>query len=103
MKAVMFREYGSPDVLHLEDVPKPTAKENQILVKIQAASVNFGDLMVRNMKSVGLKEFTMPAPLWLPSRLTFGFNKPRINILGAEFSGEIEAIGNEVSRFKSGR
>ncbi len=102
MKAVVYTEYGSPDVLTLTDVEKPIPKDNEILIKIHATSVTFGDLMVRNMKSVTPRKFTMPMPLWLPTRIIFGFTKPKVNILGAEFSGGIEAMGKDVSRFKEG-
>lgn len=102
MKAVVYTEYGSPHVLKLEDVEKPTPKANEILIKIHATSVTFGDLMVRNMKSITPRNFTMPMPLWLPTRMIFGFNKPKVNILGAEFSGVIASVGKDVKRFEIG-
>jgi NADPH:quinone reductase-like Zn-dependent oxidoreductase len=102
MKAIIFTEYGSPDVLKIKEVAKPTPKDNQILIRVHATSVNFGDLMARNFKAVSLREFNMPAPLYLPSRMAFGWNKPKINILGSELAGEVEAVGKAVTKFKAG-
>jgi NADPH:quinone reductase-like Zn-dependent oxidoreductase len=102
MKAVMYTEYGSPDVLKLHEIEKPIPKDNEVLIKIHATSVGFGDLMARNMKDITPSKFTMPMPLWLPMRFMFGFRKPKVNILGAEFSGQVETVGNNVTRFKAG-
>lgn len=102
MKAIQYTEYGSPDVLHLTEVEKPTPEANEVLVKIQAVHINFGDILARNFKAVSPSNFSMPAPLWLPSRLIFGFNKPRINILGNEFAGVVEAVGADVTLYKKG-
>jgi NADPH:quinone reductase-like Zn-dependent oxidoreductase len=102
MKAVVYTEYGSPDVLHLTYVPKPTPKEGEILIKVHAAAVGFGDLMVRRFGEVSPREFNMPLPMWLLGRLSFGFRKPRYGMLGHEFAGEVEAVGREVERFKPG-
>jgi len=102
MKAVVATEYGSPDVLQLAEVEKPTPKDNEILIKIYATTVRFGDILVRNFRNISPREFTMPIPLWLPTRMMIGFRKPRINILGAEFAGEIEVVGKSVKRFKAG-
>ena len=102
MKAIVFNEYGSPDVLKIREVAKPTPKDNEILIKVNATSVNFGDLMARNFGNITLSEFNMPAPLYLPSRMTFGWNKPKINILGSELTGEVEAVGKDVKKFKVG-
>jgi NADPH:quinone reductase-like Zn-dependent oxidoreductase len=102
MKAAIYTEYGSPDVLRIEEAKKPVPKDNEILIKIHAVSINFGDLLARNMKTVTPGKFSMPLPLWLLTRIAFGFNKPRIKILGSEFAGEIEAVGKNVRRFKEG-
>jgi NADPH:quinone reductase-like Zn-dependent oxidoreductase len=102
MKAVVYTEYGSPDVLHLTFVPKPTPKKGEILIKVHAAAVGFGDLMVRRFGEVSPREFNMPLPMWLLGRLSFGFRKPRYGMLGHEFAGEVEAVGRG-GRFKAGR
>ena len=102
MKAIVFTEYGSPDVLQLKEVAKPTPKDDEILVRVHATPVNYGDLTARNFAILSLSEFNMPAPLWLPARMSFGWNKPKINILGGELAGEVEAVGKKVKKFKPG-
>ena len=102
MKAVKHTEYGPPEVLHLTEVEKPVPKNNEILVKIHATSVNFGDIVARNFKAVSPRKFSMPMFFWLPTRLMFGFRKPRKGILGSEFAGEVEAIGQDVTQFSEG-
>ena len=102
MKAIIFSEYGSPDVLQLSDVPTPTPKAGEALIKVHATSVAYGDLLARRMGSVTSSEFNMPLALLLPTRMAFGWSKPRVNILGSEFSGEVEAVGHTVTRFKPG-
>lgn len=102
MKAVVFTEYGSPDVLHLKEVAKPTPQDNEVLIRVHATPVNFGDTLARNFREVSPRRFNMPFLLWLPTRLMFGFRKPRVQILGSEFAGQIEAVGKNVTRFKKG-
>ena len=102
MKAIIFTDYGSPDVLHYKEVAKPSPKENEILVKVHAMPINYGDLTARNFGNLTSSQFNMPAPLYLPARLAFGWNKPKINILGSELAGEIEAVGGSVTKFKAG-
>jgi NADPH:quinone reductase-like Zn-dependent oxidoreductase len=102
MKAITYTEYGSPDVLQLRELEKPTPKDGEILIRIRATRVNYGDMLARRFGSVTSKEFNMPGILLIPSRLDFGILKPKKYILGSEFSGVIEAIGNGVNRFKAG-
>ena len=102
MKAIVFEEYGSPDELKLREVEKPVPKDNEIRIRIKATSVNFGDLMARNFKAVSPSKFNMPFLFWLPARLYFGFNKPKVNILGSELAGDVESVGKDVTRFKKG-
>ena len=102
MKAIVYTEYGQPDVLQLRDVEKPTPKDNEILVRIRATPVKFRDLMARNISKVTPREFTMPFLLWLPTRIMFGFSRPKRQILGNEFAGDVEAVGKAVTRFKAG-
>jgi NADPH:quinone reductase-like Zn-dependent oxidoreductase len=102
MKAIVFTEYGSPDVLKLKEVAKPSPKDNEILVRVYATPVNYGDLTARNFGNLTSKKFNMPAPLYLPARMSFGWNKPKINILGSELAGEVEAVGRDVTKFKAG-
>jgi len=102
MKAIVYTEYGSPDVLHLSEVEKPAPKDNEILIRIHATTVNFGDMLARNFKAVSPRKFNMPFFFWLPARLAFGLSKPRQPILGSELAGEVEAVGAAVTRFKKG-
>ncbi|MBN8579604.1 MAG: NAD(P)-dependent alcohol dehydrogenase [Anaerolineae bacterium] len=102
MKAITYTEYGSPDVLQLREIAKPEPKDNEILIRIHATRVNYGDTLARRFGSVTTKEFNMPGLLLLPARMEFGIRKPKKYILGSEFSGVIEAIGKEVKRLKVG-
>lgn len=102
MKAVVYTEYGPPDVLHLAEVAKPTPKDNELLIRVYATPVNYGDLTARNFSHISPRKFNMPAPLWLPARIAFGFRKPKNPILGSELAGEIAAIGKGVQKFKQG-
>ena len=102
MKAIVYTKYGPPDVLQLEEVEKPTPKENEVLIRVYATTVTFGEITARNFRKISPRNFTMPILLWLPTRIYFGFRKPRNKILGAELAGEIEAIGVDVKLFKEG-
>jgi NADPH:quinone reductase-like Zn-dependent oxidoreductase len=94
MKAIVYHEYGSPDVLKLEEVKKPIPKNNELLVKVYATTVTAADVRSRS--------FTVPASFWLPARIALGIRKPKRTILGAELAGEIESAGKDVKRFKKG-
>jgi len=94
MKAVVYTKYGSPDVLQLKEVEKPTPKDNEVLIKIHATTATLYDCWMRNC--------TAPPGFGLLSRLASGFKEPKQPILGTEFAGEIEAVGNDVKRFKKG-
>jgi len=102
MKAIVYHEFGSPDVLHIEEVAKPVPKDNEVLIRVHVTPVNYGDLIARNFKNISARDFNMPLPLMLPTRLYFGLRKPRVNILGSEFAGEVESVGKDVGRFKAG-
>lgn len=102
MKAIICPEYGPPEVLRIEEIDKPVPKDNEILVRIYAAPVNFGDVTARNFKNISPSNFSMSFPLWLISRMVFGSSKPKKKILGSEFAGEIEAVGKAVKKFKKG-
>jgi len=102
MKAVVFTEYGTPDVLKVKEVTTPTPQANELLIRVRAVSVNFGDTLARHFNDISPRQFSMPLPLWLPARLMMGLNKPNIHILGNEFAGTVEAVGASVTRFKPG-
>jgi len=88
MKAIRFCEYGSPDVLKFEDVEKPAPNDDQVLIKVRAASLNFIDPGV------------MRGP-W-PLRLMSGLRKPEKTGLGNDVAGQVEAVGKNVTQFKPG-
>lgn len=94
MKAVVCTQYGSPDVLQLQEVEKPTPKDNEVLIKIRATTVTAGDARLRG--------FNVPPSFKLMMGLAVGFRKPRKPILGVEIAGEIEAVGEDVTQFKVG-
>lgn len=102
MKAIVYTEYGPPEVLQLKEVEKPAPGDNEILVRVHATPVSFGDTLVRNLREVSPKKFHMPFLFWLFAKMYFGFRKPKIAILGSEFAGEIEAVGKNVKRFRKG-
>ena len=102
MKAIVYTEYGPPDVLQLKEVEKPTPNDNEVLIRIFATSVTYGDITTRNMRKISPRKFNMPFPFWLLARMMFGVRKPRKTILGAELAGEVEAVGKDVKLFKKG-
>ncbi len=94
MKAIIWTKYGPPEVLQLKEVEKPVPRDNEVLIKVFAATVTPGDCEIRR--------FEIHILFWLPLRLYFGIRKPRIPILGMEVAGEIESVGKDVSGFKIG-
>ncbi len=102
MKAIIYTEYGGPDVLRLQETETPSPKSNEVLVRVHAVSVNYGDIIARNFKNLPASEFNMLALFRILARFSFGFSKPKRKILGNTFAGEVEMVGNDVKRFKSG-
>ncbi|AQG79900.1 NAD(P)-dependent alcohol dehydrogenase [Spirosoma montaniterrae] len=96
MKSVIYKAYGPPSVLHLAEVEKPQPKSNEVLVQVYASTVTSGAVWVRQGRFPGSSFFT------LALRLMFGITKPRRPILGFEFSGIVEAVGPNVTRFRAG-
>lgn len=89
MKAIVNQQYGSPDVLALKEIEKPTPKENEVLIKVYAAALNAADWHLMR----GSPKF---------ARITLGLLKPKIQILGADVAGRVEAVGKNVKQFKPG-
>jgi len=94
MKAIVYTKYGSPDVLQLKEVEKPTPRDNEVLIKVFATTVTKYDCWMRSC--------TAPTGFRLPMRIASGIRKPKKPILGTELAGEIEAVGKDVNRFKKG-
>jgi NADPH:quinone reductase-like Zn-dependent oxidoreductase len=89
MKAAVHTRYGPPDVVHVVDVPMPTPKDNEVLVKVHATTVNRTDCGFRGAKPFFIRVFT-------------GLLRPRVSILGNEFAGEVESLGPGVTSFAVG-
>lgn len=102
MKAIYYSQYGSPDVLHIQEVEQPVIGETDVLIKVHATSVNYGDLAARNFKNITPRQFNMPFLIWVMAKFSFGLNKPNNHILGSEFSGVVEKTGSQVTKFKGG-
>ena len=95
MKAVVYTEYGSPDVLQIKEVEKPVPADNEVLLKVRAAEATKSDCEMRCSR-FAVKWF------WLPLRLALGLLQPRKQILGGYFAGEVEAVGKDATRFRIG-
>ena len=96
MKAIVCTKYGPPEVLQLKEVEKPTPKKNEIGIKIHATTVTSSDTILRG--------FDIPSyhPMGLMMGIMMGFGKPRKSILGMEAAGEVDSLGRDVKRFKTG-
>ncbi len=96
MQAVICTKYGPPEVLQLQELPKPSPKDNEILIRIHATTVHAGDVRIRS--------FNVPGSVWqqLAARLYLGWSRPKKPVLGMELAGRVEAVGSDVTRFKAG-
>ena len=94
MYAYTYSEYGSPDVLNYVQLPMPTPKPNEVLIRVCATTVSAGDWRARSL--------SVPAGMGLVARLFFGIRQPRKPVLGTEFAGIIVVVGGDVTAFKAG-
>src|SRR2546422_10686704 len=94
MKAIVCTKYGSPEVLRLGEVGKPTPKDSEVLIRVHAATVTKGDCELRSLK--------LPLLWKLVLRIGFGIRAPRKKILGQELAGGSELVGNAGAMFKKG-
>jgi len=94
MKAAVYRQYGPPSVVGVEEVPKPEPSDHEVLVKVRASTVNSADARLRSLR--------LPRGFGLLARPVLGFLGPRKKILGTEIAGEIVVIGKAVTKFKVG-
>jgi len=94
MKAIVYTEYGPPDVIQLKEVAKPAPRDNEVLIKTHATTVTSADWRARSL--------AMPVGFGLIARLVLGVLRPRQSILGSELAGEIESVGKGVNKFKVG-
>ena len=90
MKAIVYTKYGPPDVLELKEVEKPAARDNEVLVKVRAASVNFPDWSLLRGKP------------FIVRLMSGGLLKPKNKILGADIAGRVEAVGRNAKQFRLG-
>ena len=95
VKAIIYSKYGPPDVLQLAAVAKPVPKDNEVLIRVRAAEATKSDCEMRSFK-YSVKWF------WLPLRIALGVRKPKRQILGSYFAGEIESVGKSVGHFSPG-
>jgi NADPH:quinone reductase-like Zn-dependent oxidoreductase len=96
LKAIVYKEYGSPDVLHVEDVEKPTPAKDEVLIRVRAVEATKSDCEMRS--------FTFAVSwFWLPLRIALGIRRPRNPILGNYFAGIVEATGDDVTKFQEGQ
>ncbi len=94
MKAAVYTEYGSPDVIQIKELERPTPKPNEVLIRIHATTVASADCRARSLK--------MPRGFGLLGRLAFGISRPRNPVLGTDFAGEVADVGKDVTQFKKG-
>jgi NADPH:quinone reductase-like Zn-dependent oxidoreductase len=95
MKAIVYTKYGTPDVLQIKEIEKPKPGDNEVLIRIHAAEATKADCELRSF-NFAVKWF------WLPLRVAMGVSKPKKQVLGGYFAGEVETVGKDVSKFKRG-
>ncbi len=95
MKAIVYTRYGTPDVLQVKELEKPVPEDDEILIRVHATEATKADCEMRS--------FNFPVKwFWLPLRIVLGIRKPKRQILGGYFAGEVVSTGKAVTRFKQG-
>jgi alcohol dehydrogenase len=102
MKAAICTKYGLPEVVKIENIQKPTPKNNEILIRVIATTVQTGDCKLRDLIGVNNSKTNYNPVVKFIMRLMMGYNKPNNPIFGTELSGKIEAIGKKVTKHKVG-
>lgn len=100
MKAVICTKYGPPEVLMIREITKPVPNDKELLVRIKATTAHIGDTKIRRFEpGLGpLRDFFFKPIM----RFMIGFRRPRKEILGMEFAGDVEAVGSKVTKFRPG-
>jgi len=93
MKAIVYKKYGAPGVLRIEEIEKPVPGDDEVLIRIHAVEVTKADCELRSF-NFAVKWF------WLPLRVAMGMTKPKKQVLGGYFAGVVESVGKDVSKFK---
>lgn len=94
MRAMVLTGYGPPEVLQLREVEKPVPAEDEVLVQVHGTDVAAADYRIRGSN--------FPRLFWLPARIGFGLREPKVKILGNDFAGIVEAVGEDVTQFEVG-
>ena len=95
MKAIVYVKYGEPEVLQLSEIEKQEPADDEVLIRIRAAEATKADCELRSF-NFAVKWF------WLPLRIAMGVTKPKKQVLGGYFAGEVETVGKDVLKFKKG-
>jgi NADPH:quinone reductase-like Zn-dependent oxidoreductase len=95
MRAIVYTKYGAPDVLRIGEIEKPVPENDEVLIKIHAVEATKADCELRSFK-FAVKWF------WLPLRVAMGMTRPKKQVLGGYFAGEVETVGKDVLKFKKG-
>jgi NADPH:quinone reductase-like Zn-dependent oxidoreductase len=95
MKAIVYTEYGEPDVLQIKEIKKPEPDDGEILIKVHAVEATKADCEIRGF-NFAVKWF------WLPMRIAMGVKRPKQQVLGGYFAGVVETVGKDVTKFELG-
>ena len=100
MKAALCTKYGPPDVIQIQEIKKPTPKDNEILIRVVASTVQTADCKVRDL--INTAKLNYNPIIKLAMQIFMGYNRPRNPVFGTEFCGKIEAVGKNVTKHKVG-